>query len=437
MKVQVSARAFDELSNTIQELETLTSKPGNLTAKESARNSFLLAKLSMLKQGTDVGALRNFERDRLLKESGFQLPAQARTSKLSEEAQEEWRQWLRTGECKKTNLPPDHELRTVYSGVLAGTQSIFSSQESVGNAFTPTGFSDRSYDIQAQWDEIFSEYAANVVDTPNGQAFPVPSIDDTKNAATILAEAVQGTEVTIANFSQGRQLGAYKYGTGIIALSKEISVDSAFPWGDVLEKLFSVRMARGVGKHLINGNGVTQPTGLVTAVVASGASATIASGSSTNDGTANTGANSIGTADMAKCLHNIDRAYRRNAIFAMSDDTLLFFEEMVSKQGLPVVKYRQGLNDGAAYPTILGHRVICCPSMSDIAPSTNPVVCYAPEYFIVRRVPSSMYFQPFRQAPGLLEAGLVGMQLYGRWDSNLVGTQNASKVPASYIQCHS
>jgi HK97 family phage major capsid protein len=189
---------------------------------------------------------------------------------------------------------------------------------------------------------------------------------------------------------------------------------------------------------LVSGNGVTQPTGLLTAVMASGATPVIAAGSNANDGIAGSnGTNSLGSSDLSSCLHKLDKAYRRNAIWAMSDDTLLFLDSIVSKQGLPLVKFRQGTTDEGPIPYILGRRVAVCPSLSDIGVSTNPVVLYAPEYFCVRRVPSSIYLQAFREAPGLAENGLLGLQMYGRYDSTLVATQNAARVPASWIQCHS
>lgn len=59
-QVQVTSRSFNEIANTLSELETLTSQAGSLSAKDAARNSFLLAKLSLLRQGVDVSELRNF-----------------------------------------------------------------------------------------------------------------------------------------------------------------------------------------------------------------------------------------------------------------------------------------------------------------------------------------------------------------------------------------
>jgi HK97 family phage major capsid protein len=122
----------------------------------------------------------------------------------------------------------------------------------------------------------------------------------------------------------------------------------------------------------------------------------------------------------------------------MSDDTLLFAESLLDKQGHPLVSFRRGLTDvGGEFPTILGRRVAVTPSLPDIGSGANPVILYAPEFYVIRRVPSSLYVQSFKEAPGLAENGLTGLQMYGRFDGTLVATQNTSKVPASYIQSHS
>ncbi len=60
MTVQLNHNAFAELENVIGELETLTSRPGTLTAKESARNNFLLAKMAMLRSGVSISELMNY-----------------------------------------------------------------------------------------------------------------------------------------------------------------------------------------------------------------------------------------------------------------------------------------------------------------------------------------------------------------------------------------
>jgi hypothetical protein len=69
-------------------------------------------------------------------------------------------------------------------------------------------------------------------------------------------------------------------------------------------------------------------------VVASGVSPTIASGSSTNDGSGNTGANSIGTQDVNKLYHSLGKIYRPGACWYGTDNTLKSLESLLTKDGL-------------------------------------------------------------------------------------------------------
>ena len=51
-----------------------------------------------------------------------------------------------------------------------------------------------------------------------------------------------------------------------MAVSLELLQDSNWPFGTVLERVFAMRFARGIGAKLITGNGVNTLTGLLTGV---------------------------------------------------------------------------------------------------------------------------------------------------------------------------
>jgi len=217
----------------------------------------------------------------------------------------------------------------------------------------------------------------------------------------------------------------------------ELLQDSNFPIGAVLERVFAMRHARGVGQALINGSGVNAPTGLTTAVLASGASPVIAAGSSTNTGGAETGATSIGTQDINTLFHKLDPAYRASAAWYMNDTTLSYFDGLLDKQGRPIVKFADGLNGQyGVVPYIHGKRVAICPSIPAMASAKNSVFFGNPMYFVQRRVPSSMYVRRFWQNPSLVQFGLVGFESWLRVDSGLVAP-NSQYLPFQCIQQHS
>ena len=422
----ISHSAIEELTKAIEELEQLTSK-STFTSRDEKRHSFLLAKVALLKQGISVTELRNFEQDRLLDEAGLRAPAKART-KLPEDVETEWRNFVQHKEVRMTSRPSEREVRANE----AGQQSITYTQEIPGGAFVPQGFAARSFETMRQYDSVFDPMFSNIVETDTGSTLPMPAFDDLSNASVQVGETVQSSEVDVANFSSV-QLNAFSFRSKVVGVSMELLQDSAFPWGAVLERIFAMRHARGVGQALMTGSGVNSPTGLLTAVVASGASPVVANGSSSNTGGSETGSTSVGTADLNALFAKLDTAYRRGAAWYMNDATLTYLQGLEDKYGRPVVAFRDGFGD---IPFILGKPVATCPSMPTMASGKNSVLFGAPFYFVQRRVPSSMYVRAYWQNPTLVQYGLVGFESWLRVDSNL-SAGNVNYLPFQYLQNHS
>lgn len=430
MPVELSHNALEELTNVIGELETLTSKP-TMSSRDQSRHSFLLAKVALLKQGISPAEIRRFEADRLLKEAGLPREGERARRRFPTEADREWRAFA-FGKNVRLTRPPDAERRANE----AGTQSLTYTAEAAGGAFVPTGIHDRAFETMKQYDEIFDPQFSNVVETDTGNAMPFPVWDDLSNQSVQVGETVQSNEVDVANFGD-IQLNGWSWRSKVVAVSLELLSDSNFPWPLVLERVFAMRHARGVGQALITGSGVGGPTGLLTAVVASSASPVIAAGSSANTGGTETGATSLGTADLGSCFSKLDRAYRRTAVWYMNDATLEYLQNLIDKFGHPVVSFRKGLTDvDSDRPTILGRPVAICPSMPTMASGHNSVVLADPFYFVQRRVPSSMYVRRFAESASLITYGLIGLESFFRIDSNLVAP-NPNYLPCAYIQNHS
>lgn len=431
MSVKVTSNTFTELYNAIEECERLSSLESP-TQQQRTRCNFLLAKISLLKQGVNPAELRRAEQDRLLGMLGQpRLPERSRTG-LDAEVEQEWRKFFAGEPVRSTMIPPDREVRANE----AGTESISFTQGVPGGYFVPLGMYDRAFETMKQYDQVFEDWASNVVETDNGASTAFPVWDDVANASVQVSEAAQSTEVDIANFGT-TQLNAYAFRSKIVAVSIELLEDSNFPLGKVLERVFAMRHARGVGAALISGSGVAAPTGLLTAVVASGAVPVIASGSSSNTGGSETGATSVGTVDIGKLYASLNPAYRPGAVFYMHDATLQYLAQLLDKQGRPVVSFRKGLeDDGDGTYVIMGKRVAVCNSMPTMGSAKNPIVFGNPLYFIQRRVPSSMYVRSFRENPTLVQFGLVGFESWLRVDSGLVAP-NANALPYNYIQSHS
>jgi HK97 family phage major capsid protein len=236
--ISVINQSLEERFKVISELETIDSTPGDLSRKQESRKATLAA----LRDGTAVEELRRWEQDRLLKEAGLpRLPERASLGRLDEQTESEWRSFGKGDPVRPAFIPPDREVRANE----AGTQSIAFTQPAAGGAFVPPGMFGRSFETMKQYDQIFDEQFSNVVETPTGNSTAFPSWDDVASAATQVSETLQTSEVDVANFGTA-QLNAWTFRSGYVAVSREVFEDSNFPIGTVLERVFAMRMARGI-----------------------------------------------------------------------------------------------------------------------------------------------------------------------------------------------
>jgi HK97 family phage major capsid protein len=429
MTVQVRTK-LEEINPYITELANLSAldRP---TKTQNMRMTSLMSIISAMKAGSSLAEVRSWELDELRNAAGLSRLPDAPRTRLGQDMENEWHRWAVTGKCRDSHVPLLSETRANE----AGSQSISLTQGIPGGYFVPLGFADRAFSIMKTADAIFDPAFSNIYETPTGANTPFPVWNDTANDSVQVGETVQSGEVDVAAFAS-TQLNSYAFRSKIVGVSLELLQDSAFPIGGILELVFAGRHARGVGRALITGNGVASPTGLITGVVASGVSPTIASGSATNSGGAETGANSIGTQDINKLYHSLEPAYRPGSAFYMNDNTVKYLEGLLDKNGRPVVSFRKGFSDTGDIPYIMGKPVAVCPSMPDIASASNPIIFGNPLYFVQRRVPSASYLRRYWQNPSLVQYGLVGFESWMRVDSNVIAP-DAAHSPWQFVQCHS
>jgi len=431
--ISIENRGLDQMLTYIGELENLTAQPLALTKKQQERYGFLTSAISALKQGKDPGEIRNWEVDRLLAELGQPRAPQGARTKLPEEVETEWRDFVQGRKVRKTSVPSDKEIRANE----AGTQSVLAPLGAQGGYFVPPGINDRAFETMKKYDDIFDTAFCNIIETTNGAVMEMPAWDDLANESVQVGETNQSTEVDVASFATA-QLSAYAFRSKIVACSLELLQDSNYPIGAVLERVFAMRHARGVGQALITGSGVSAPTGLLTAVVASGASPILASGSSGNTGNSDSAATTVGTQDLNALYGRLDPSYRKLAVWYMTDSTLNYLQGLLDKYGRPIISFRDGaVGQYGDTPILMGKRVAICQSMPAMGSTNHPIIFGDPWYFVARRVPSSMYVRSFWENPSLVQYGLVGFESWLRVDSNIVAANNSGYLPFQYIQSHS
>jgi HK97 family phage major capsid protein len=442
--ISIINQSIEERRKIILEMQEIDATPGNLTKKQESRKATLLALNAALRDGATAEELRRWEKDLLLKEAGLpKLPEVGRLGRLDDETEQEYRNLGLGKPIRPSLIPKDSEVRAN----LAGQESISYTEGPLGGTLVAQGMYPRVLQTMKQYDQLFDESYSNVVETPNGAGMSFPVLDDINVNAVQVGETVQGSQAQIASFGTAL-LNAWSFRSVIVPVSLELLQDSNFNLGFVLERVFAMRFARGIGAKLATGSGSNTPMGLTTGALAAGASVIVATGSSANTGGVETGSTSIGTTDINSAFHKLDPAYRSGACWAMNDSTLSYLDSLLDKQGRPIVRFCDSVTGGPGNtPFIKGRPVAICPSMPSIAAGQNSVVFYNPQFFVQRRVPSSMFVRlqkdpaaygatNFQQAVGYVEAGLVGFQAFMRVDSNFIAP-NASYVPAVVIQQHS
>jgi HK97 family phage major capsid protein len=292
--------------------------------------------------------------------------------------------------------------------------------------FVPTGFVN-SVEQAKKWYSSF-DAIAQVMKTASGNALPYPVSNDTAQAATVITESSETTELD-GNTSNHVVFGAYKLKSGLIKVSSELLQDSSIDVDSWLAERFAERFGRGEESYFTTGSGSGQPTGILTAIAASGSTPVTAAGANANSGlSGDDGTNSIGYADLINLEHSVDPSYRRSAQYMLHDNTLGILKRMLDKFGRPLWVPSIAVGEPS---TLNGFKYSINQHMPQVAPSATSLVFGDFSKFVVRRV-SSMSVR--RLAERYAEFDEVGFLAFERVDSNLL---DAGTHPLNVLVQHS
>jgi HK97 family phage major capsid protein len=323
----------------------------------------------------------------------------------------------------------DAEKRSIEfrDGVVEGAPMLAHIGSYSGLGFlVPTGFANKIEQATKYFAPLMEGGVFGRMDTATGQPIPFPVSNDTGNSAVIVGEAgsIDEKDITASHI----EFAAYKLTGGVIKASVELLQDSAFDLEQWLADQFGVRYGRGLENYLTNGTGSAQPTGLLTAVAASGATPIVAQGSSESTGGAQTGVNSIGYSDLVNLEHSVDPSYRRGAKYMFHDLTLAAIKKIVDKYGRPL--WAAGISVDAP-DTINGYPYVINQAFPQIAASNVTVAFGDLSKFLVRKV-SGVAVQRLEELFAL--NGQVGFISNMRVDSNLL---DAGTHPVNVLMQHS
>jgi HK97 family phage major capsid protein len=194
---------------------------------------------------------------------------------------------------------------------------------SEGGYLVPDGFRQKLVDRMKAFGGV-ANVVENVV-TSDGRTLPWATIDDTANEGEIVDEG--GTFVSGADLVFGTaSLGAYSYmaggaGSTPLRLSRELVQDAAFDTEKIVSDKLGQRLGRIQARHLVTGDGVKKPLGLITGL--------------TGVQITHTG---VKYADLLKVIHAVDPAYRDggNCRWAFNDNSWATIQGLLDSNGDPL-----------------------------------------------------------------------------------------------------
>jgi HK97 family phage major capsid protein len=416
------------LSLLVNEAAALSNKK-SFTKQDEKRHAYLLSAISAVKAGARLADLQEEALNEVEARNGFQPTRIARVS-ATKRAKAMFMQKL----VKVAN-----DSREIRSSEAEGSiLSMIGTYTGLGS-FVPTGFADRVFGTMAAVDPLFDEDVVTLIKSKKANPMVIPTFDDVEVVGQQVGEnALSGTDTLLAN-PDNVKLGAYSFCSPVHAFSMEVfdDVDDAARAYDLFSDFAGNRVARGASARLVNGaGGGTTPQGIITALQSLGVTGVTAAGSSANTGNnAQTGANSIGSADLANLYFSVNSAYRASpkCFWLMNDATLKFLCTIVTTSGLPLV------NLWTDVPHILGKPIRISPSLGNIGSSAIPVLFGDFSYFNSRIVTDDLTrIELVKEAPGLVENGLVGLRYFVRVDGVLAfNSPNIANCPIQPLVCHS
>ncbi|ONI73085.1 hypothetical protein ALI144C_44860 [Actinosynnema sp. ALI-1.44] len=283
----------------------------------------------------------------------------------------------------RTDDSPEAAFRGYMRTGKANGDLVAAQSEGIGSEggyLVPEGFRMKIIEKLKKFGGI--EAAAEPLETETGATLPWPTVDDTGNEGEVVDEG--GTFVSGADVEFGTNgLGAYTYQVGgsggnALRIPRELMQDAAFDVEGLVSRLLAVRLRRLQARHLVRGNGVKQPLGLVFGLTG------IEIGADTAGVTYN---------DLVNFEHAVDPAYRElgNCKWGMNDKSLREIKKIADSHGDPIFRPANAdLATGTGGGTLMGYPVVIDQAFPDIVANDNQVNWGAfgdfREGYVVRRV---------------------------------------------------
>lgn len=245
--------------------------------------------------------------------------------------------------------------------------------------------------------------SARIITTAAGNAINFPTLDDTSTTAYLLSENTQATNEGDLTFGQ-KTLNAYKYASGPILVSEELTQDSAFDIEQVVRDAMAVRFGRKLNAQFTSGTGSSQPNGVVTASAAGTTAASIST--TTFD-------------EIMDLFHSVDPAYRDapGVRFMFHDNTLKILRKL--KDGQSRYIWQPADVRAGAPATILDKPYVINQDMDQFGSLKKPVLFGDFNKYVIRRVQDIAIRRLVERYADYDQVGFIG---FARFDGELMDT---------------
>ena len=252
---------------------------------------------------------------------------------------------------------------------------------------------------------------STIMTTDSGASLPFVTLDDTAQAATIIAENAQISEDTELTFGQVT-LGAFTYKSGIMLVSLQLLNDSAFDFDAVIRDAIAGRFVRKQNSDFTIGGGTTLPRGIITDATSGRVGTT---GQTT----------SIIFSDIVALEHSVDPVYRKGASYMMNDQSLRVVKTLVDTQQRPL--FVSGLANGAP-DTLMGYPIVINQDVPVMAANAKSVLFGNFSNYYIRDVRGAQMLVLRERFADFLQVGYVA---YMRSDGRLISAASPVKYYAN------
>lgn len=281
-------------------------------------------------------------------------------------------------------------------------QSVGTASE--GGYLVPTTLANQLIVSMKAFGPMNDDSVVTYLRTAGGNQINVPTLNDTSNKGSKVAENTQVGSASVAFGSKA--LNAYKYTSGAVLVSSELLTDAAFDVNGIVNGAIAERMGRIINEVMTTGDGSDDPNGIVTAA-ANGKTAALT--------------NAVTADEILDLIHSVDPAYRGNAGLMFNDATLLAVRKLKDSEGRYI--WQPNVVAGAA-PTLHGYRYFINSDMASIGAGAKAILFGDFKRYTVRQAGG---FEVKRLVERYADYDQVGFIAFARYDGELL---DASAVKA-------